>query len=249
MQDVLRRILRHPWALAGAMLSLVVFVGLMLFAIQVLRYMGEIRAGKPNPFTAREREVSVTRLLAQTPLTNVDLSRVESKGTDPMLGNPAAKIRIVEFLDFECPFCRRSAPELRTFMARHANEVLLIVRDFPLESIHPQAMDAAIAARCVFAQGEADRYWRYHDLLFSSKDPIGAAMLRTTAQTVGADLGAFDACVASRAPEVGIRASIEDGTAAGVRGTPTFFVNGYRVQGEVDLATLEEILSQMRERL
>lgn len=249
MQDILRRIIRHPWATVGAFFGLLVCVGLMLFAIEVVRYAGDIQAGKPNPFTAREREVSVTKLLSQIPLTNTDASRVESKGTDPMLGNPSAKIRIVEFLDFECPFCRTSAPEIRTFMARHANDVLLIVRDFPLESIHDQAMNAAIAARCVFAQGNAERYWRYHDLLYAAQESLGPAMFRTTAETVGADLTAYDACVASRVPETGIRASIEDGTAAGVRGTPTFFVNGYRVQGAVDLATLEEIFSQMKKRL
>lgn len=249
MHDVLRRILRHPWAIAGSLLSLLVLVGLGLFAAQVLGYVQDIRSGKPNPFTAREREVSVTKLLSQTPLTNLDLSRVESKGTDPMLGNPDAQIRIVEFLDYECPYCRRSAPDVRTFVARHANDVLLIVRDFPLESIHPQAMDAAIAARCVFAQGNADRYWRYHDLLFASQDSLGPTVFRGIAETVGADLAAFDQCVVARTPEATIRTSIEDGTAAGVRGTPSFFVNGYRVQGAVDLSALEEIFSQMKERL
>ncbi|MFA5935578.1 MAG: DsbA family protein [Patescibacteria group bacterium] len=249
MNDVLRQIRRHPWALAGGVLSVIVLIGLGMFAFQVASFARDIKEGKADPFESKRREASVTQLLAQTPLTDLDLTRIESKGTDPMLGNPAAKIRIVEFLDYECPFCRASAPDVRTFLARHPDDVLLIVRDFPLESIHSSAMNAAIAARCVFAQGDANRFWRYHDILFSQQDDLGATALRDHAATVGADLSAFDACVASRQTEEGIRASIADGTAAGVRGTPSFFVNGYRIQGTLDLAALEEIFSQLKNRL
>ena len=71
-------------------------------------------------------------------------SLVTSANGRPMLGNPEARIRIVEFLDYECPFCKRAAPEVRAFMTRHPDDVLLIVRDFPLESIHEHAFDAAI---------------------------------------------------------------------------------------------------------
>jgi len=249
MRDILQRIIRHPWAVLGLLLSAITLTGLTLFAIQVAGYVRDIKAGKPDPFTIREREASISHLLASKSLESVDLSRAESGGANPMLGNPAAKIRIVEFLDYECPYCKRSAPDVRAFMNRHADDALLVVRDFPLESLHPSAMDAAIAARCVFAQGDANRYWRYHDLLFASQDTFGAATFRANAVTVGADLSAFDACVARREPEAGIRASIEDGTAAGVVGTPTFFVNGHRIQGALDLENLEEIVSQVKERL
>jgi protein-disulfide isomerase len=249
MRDILQRIIRHPWAFVGLLLSAITLTGLTLFAIQVAGYVRDIKAGKPDPFTVREREASISQLLAATPPGSIDLSRVESTGANPMLGNPAAKIHIVEFLDYQCPFCRQSAPDVRAFMNRHADDVLLIIRDFPLESLHPDAMNAAIAARCVFSQGDANRFWRYHDLLFASQDDLGAATLRANAATVGTDISAFDACVASREPESGIRASIEDGTAAGVRGTPTFFVNGHRIQGALDLENLEEIVSQVKERL
>jgi protein-disulfide isomerase len=164
------------------------------------------------------------------------------------LGSPDAKIHIVEFLDYQCPFCRSTAPAIRAFMERHASDVLFEVRDFPLESLHPQAMDAAIAARCIFAQGDANRYWRYHDILYATQDELDASALRTDAQAVGADLSAFDACVSSRAPETSIRASMADGVAAGVQGTPTFFVNGYLVQGALEPADFEAIYTEMKQR-
>jgi protein-disulfide isomerase len=233
----------------GFLLSGLMLVGLVLFSVQVVRYMRDIKAGKPDPFTARQHEVSLTKILSQKPLTDLDLSRVETQEATPMLGDPSAKIRIVEFLDYECPFCRRSAPAIRTFMERHAHEVLFEVRDFPLESLHPHAMDAAIAARCIFAQGDADRFWRYHDILFASQEDLSATALRSNAHAIGADLMVYDRCVAARIPEPSIRASLEDGTAAGVRGTPTFFMNGIRIQGALELSDLEEIVSQLKERL
>lgn len=249
MLDSLHSIVRRPWALAGLVLSAIVLVGLVLFSAQVVGYARDIKAGKPDPFTSRSKEASLERTLSQAPPAGVDLSRIEPPGNVPMLGNPSAKIRIIEFLDYQCPFCRHSAPEVRAFMAAHADDVLLEVRDFPLESLHPQAVDAAIAANCVFAQGNADQYWRYHDILFATQDDLSATALRANAETVGADLNAYDACVQSRRPESAIRASVEDGVAAGVSGTPTFFVNGSRVQGALEREDLEEIYQIVSKRL
>ena len=248
MRDLLQRLARRPWAIAGLLLGIGVLLGLVLFVVQVVTYAKDIRAGKPEPFSTRKHEMSLSRALSQKPPETIDLSRVEPKDPVPQLGNPEAKIHIVEFLDYQCPFCRSTAPAIRAFMERHASDVLFEVRDFPLESLHPQAMDAAIAARCIFAQGDANRYWRYHDILYATQDELDASALRTDAQAVGADLSAFDACVSSRAPETSIRASMADGVAAGVQGTPTFFVNGYLVQGALEPADFEAIYTEMKQR-
>lgn len=238
--------LKNPWVVTGLVLTCVTLIGLGLFVSQVVGYMRAIQAGEPDPFVQRRLDASVTSLLAQKPLTDLDASRIVSKGADPMLGNPAAKIRIVEFVDYECPFSRRSAPDVRTFMARHPDDILLTVRDFPLESIHASAMDAAIAARCVFAQQKPEMFWKMHDLLYANQDALGADDLRSYAASVNADMDAFDRCVAARDPEAGIRASIDDGTAAGVRGTPTFFMNGIRIQGALDLDMLEAMAKKLK---
>lgn len=249
MLDSLRQLARRPWAVAGLFLSLMVLAGLALFASRVVGYVHDIESGKPDPFLARQRDASIARVFNQAPLTGIDLSRIESHDAVPMLGNPEAKIHIVEFLDYQCPYCRRAAPTIRAFMEKHADDVLFEVRDFPLTSIHPQALDAAVAARCVFAQGNADRYWRYHDILFASQDDLSAEALRSDAATVGADLSSFDACVASHGQDAGINASLQDGLAAGVAGTPTFFVNGYRIQGVLEAQDLEDIVAQAKQRL
>lgn len=237
--------LKNPWVVTGLVLTCVTLIGLGLFVSQVVGYMRSIQAGEPDPFVQKRLDASVTGLLAQKPLTDLDASRIDSKGADPMLGNPAAKIRIVEFIDYECPFSKRSAPDVRALLARHPDDILLTVRDFPLESIHPAAMDAAIAARCVFAEQKPEMFWKFHDLLYANQDALAAENLRSYAATVNADMDAFDRCVAARGPEAGVRASIDDGTAAGVRGTPTFFINGIRVQGALDLETLEAMYKKL----
>lgn len=238
--------LKKPWVVTGMVFSLLVLVGLGLFVSQVLAYMADIKAGDRNPYERKRLEASVANWLEQNPLTNLDLSRIESNGADPMLGNPAAKIKIVEFLDYQCPFSKRSAGDLRAFVSKHPDEVLLVLRDFPLASINEHAFDAAIAARCIFAQENAAMFWKYHDLLFANQESLAIDDLRQYAVQVRANMPAFDLCVESKAPEKTIRASLEDGAAAGVRGTPTFYINGNRAPGALDMDIFETIFKQLR---
>ncbi len=229
-------------------LSVVVLVGLGLFVSQVVQYVHEIKAGGPDPYKQHQLEASVSSLLAKSASQNVDIKRVEA-GTNPTLGNPDAKVHIVEFLDYQCPFCQKAAPDVRNFMQHHANDVLLTIRDFPLTDLHPDARTAALAARCVFAQGNPDAYWKYHDLLFSHQDALDAASLRSYAALVNADLTAFDQCIANNTTDPVVQQSIQDGADAGVVGTPTFFINGVRVQGALDEQALETLYQQLKARV
>lgn len=240
---------KNPWVITGLVLSLIVLGGLGMFAVQVFKYARAIKAGEPDPFKQWQFAASVDRLLARRTMAATDSGRVESSGKDPMMGNPAAKIRIVEFLDFECPYSKRTAPELRSFVSRYPDDVLLVVRDFPLESLNPNSLNAALAARCVFSQGNPDMYWKYHDALFDHADKLDAERLRVYAASVGVSLADFDRCFMNRATEKEVRASLEDGKAAGVYGTPTFFFNGARIQGALDMRALETVLDKMQEKI
>jgi len=242
-------ILRNPWAVFGGLLSCIVLFGLALFFVQVVSYVGDIRAGEPDPFAMDDYTRRAKVILTRAPIAPEIRSRIESVEGNPLIGNPDAPIRIVEFLDYECPFCQRSAPEVRAFMSRNPDDVLLIIRDFPLESVHPNAMNAAIAAQCVFQNDGADAYWLYHDILYRNQVDLSVPALRTYAQTVRANLSAYDSCMDSRQPESRIKLSIQDAITAGARGTPTFYVNGYAIPGAVDLATLEALLVELKARL
>lgn len=236
-------LLRRPIVVIGAVLAFLVVIGLGLFAWQVGAYYQALKRGE-DPYVAKQEEQSVTAALMKTPINSVDTTRIES-GVNPKIGNPEAKIHIVEFIDYQCPFSERAAPDVRAFMVKHPDDVLFSVRDFPLTSIHDAALPASIAARCVLNQGDANRFWSFHDLLFRYQDQLSDPAIRVLAETVGADLSAYDACVADPRTRQTVEASYNDGLDAGVRGTPTFFVNGVRIAGALDLAALETIYGRL----
>jgi protein-disulfide isomerase len=142
----------------------------------------------------------------------------------PFEGDRAAKVTVVEFSDYQCPFCRRhfdqTWPQILAEYVK-AGKVKYVFRDFPIESIHPQAFKAAEAARCA---GEQGRYWEMHDRLFSNPDHLGLADLPGHAAAIALDATAFQQCLDSGKQADGIRADLADGLEAGITGTPTFFL-------------------------
>lgn len=151
---------------------------------------------------------------------------------DPFLGPPASKVIVVEFGDFQCPYCKDEYQTFRELAAQYGNRVKFIFRDFPLSEIHPEAQAAAEAAGCAFEQGN-DKFWAYHDKLYQNQDTLSAASYATIAAQVNLDEGKFAACMSSHARFDEIQSDVADGAAVGVTGTPTFYLNGYRVQGVI----------------
>lgn len=133
---------------------------------------------------------------------------------------------VVEFADFQCPFCRgHSAETLPQLREIYGDRVRYVFRDFPLTQIHPRAFQAAEAAQCAFAQGA---FWRYHGLLFENQDALALTDLTQYAASVGLDMVAFESCVESGAYKDEVQADYDAGVEYGVNGTPAFFVNGPR---------------------
>lgn len=200
---------------------------------------GKIDAGAQSSSFASD----VKRLFASSIVSPANIKRLE-QGAHPTLGNPKAPVHIVEFVDYGCPYCQHVATTLRDFMSRHMDDVELIIRDFPVVDLHPDAQHAALAADCVFAQGNLDRYWRYYDRLFVSQAAESPSDLRTYAEQLGANMAAYDECIQDPATASDIQASIADGQALGVGGTPTFFFNGVKIQGEMDARSLETVVRE-----
>ncbi len=209
-----------------------------------------LKSGKPPRDVLREQmfQASIAASLVSAQSGAIDRVRIESSSDEPTLGNPKAKIKIVEFVDYQCPFSRQEAPTIRAFMERHRDDVFFILRDLPILELHPDAERVAIAARCVFAQKDHGHFWEFHDRLFASQEQQSASDLRMYAQQIGVDLSAFDRCVVAKTPLAHIRASFADGVAAGVRGTPTFFVNGVKIQGAADAASLDAVIEEVRKK-
>lgn len=144
----------------------------------------------------------------------------------PSTGNANAPVTIVMFSDFQCPACARTHPELNRVVSEYGDKVRLVVRDFPLENVHENALAAARAANAAELQG---KYWQYIELLYRNQDSLDAASLKRFAEEAGLDLKRFEADISPEARDADIRKDQADGRSVGVNGTPTIFVNGVKV--------------------
>jgi len=154
-------------------------------------------------------------------------------------GNSDAPITIVEFGDFQCPFCREVQSTLKAVMDKYQGRVRLGFRDFPLRQIHPQAQSAAEAGRCAAEQG---KFWEYHDLLYANQGKLDQNGLKEQARTAALDVERFDACLAGGRFKPQIESDLQSGTGAGITGTPGFFINGVPLTGAQPLSEFEKII-------
>jgi protein-disulfide isomerase len=154
-------------------------------------------------------------------------------------GNPKAPVTIVEFSDFECPFCTRVQPTLKEVLAKYEGRVRLSYRDFPLREMHPKALSAAEAARCAADQG---KFWEYHDALFADRSKLDSANLVDHARVLNLDIKSFESCLSSGKYKAKVEQDAQEGGKAGVSGTPAFFINGVFLSGAQPLAEFEKII-------
>jgi len=154
-------------------------------------------------------------------------------------GGPQAPVTIVEFSDFQCPFCKQSEGTLKDLLAKYDGQVKIAWRDFPLREIHPLAQTAAEAARCAGDQG---KFWEFHDVLFADQSKLKEADLLASAKAIGLNEKSFRSCLAGGKFKSKIDADLEDGRKAGVVGTPGFFINGVFLSGAQPPADFEKII-------
>ncbi len=170
----------------------------------------------------------------------MDVARVQvSEGDSPSKGPKQAPVTIIEFSDFECPFCSRVLPTLQEALSTYGNQIRLVFRQFPLNSIHPKAQKAAEASLCAHEQG---KFWEMHDNMFADQRKLDIADLKAKASALGLDTAKFDACLDSSKYADQVAKDLADGMAAGVTGTPAMFVNGRFLNGAVPFAELERII-------
>lgn len=180
------------------------------------------------------------RVMIEAPRHDVTLA-----ATDPSSGSSSAPVTIVEFSDFQCPFCRQVAPTLKQIRDKYGDRVRIVWKDFPLTQIHPQAFKAGEAGHCAAEQG---KFWEYHDRLFSNQEALQPADLKKYAADLGLDSAKFDACLDSSKYGDRVREGVAQGSRLGVNSTPTMYINGRLVSGaqpyEAIAAVIEEELSR-----
>jgi len=179
-----------------------------------------------------EIEISLPRQRAQ----------VESVG--PSLGPSSAPVTLIEFSDFQCPFCARAVPTLKALREKYPDELRVIYRHMPLD-FHPHARPAAIASACAEAQGQ---FWAYHDRLFEQQRALAPEDLIAHAEAIGLETESFKACQESAETAALVDADQKAAEALGATGTPAFFINGIFLSGaqpfEVFQAVIEEELQR-----
>ncbi len=162
----------------------------------------------------------------------------EGGGNNYWLGATNPKITIVEFFDFVCPYCKNSFPKIREIGVKYKDNVKIIVRDYPL---HENSLDLAMAGRCA---GEQGLFWLMYDKLFANQGITGKEQLTEMANQIGANVGRFVDCFDQQKYITAIRKDFADGESLEITGTPTWFVNGYKIEGDVPIETWEEIINK-----
>ncbi|HEY7207375.1 MAG TPA: Na+/H+ antiporter NhaA [Gaiellaceae bacterium] len=185
------------------------------------------------------------RLLAATAESIVDLDSPVDPERDHVRGPDDALVTLVEFGDFECPFCGQAEPVVRELLADFGDDLRYVFRHLPLSDVHPHAQLAAEAAEAANAQGA---FWPMHDLLLEHQDALEPKHLVRYAEELGLDVERFREELRRRAYAPRVAEDVEDADASGASGTPTFFVNGRRHQGAYDVATLTTSVRAARER-
>ena len=174
---------------------------------------------------------------ARRPKTLEDPVKLSVAGA-PVIGPSDAKITMVEFSDFECPYCSAAAVHMREIMAAYPKEIKLIYKQFPL-SMHSHA---ALAAAASLAANDQGRFWQMHDIMFANFRKLSRENMLVWAREIGLDVDKFQADLDSGKYKKVIDKDLAEGETAGVYGTPAFFINGKLYNGPVDLATLKPIL-------
>lgn len=211
------------WLLFAVFLALVIFVG-----YRTVYFVKQIRSGEivdlPQYGDRLTSVVSGNTVIGNTVVTR---SEVESS-TAPAAGpsREDADIVIVEFADFQCPYSKEESDVVRRLMTKYGDRVRFEYRDYPLDEIHTEATQAALAGRCAQEQG---KFWAMHDKLFNSSPDLTMAVLNDMAVQSGLDGIQFERCMLDGRYRAAVQADLTKAKSLGLRGTPTFFINGKRL--------------------
>lgn len=207
------------------------------------------QAALDGPEQARIRQALLVSLRRSTnihvslPSVVPPVFAVDTNG-DRHMGPDRAPITIVEFSDFQCPYCRQGVKILKTLRQLYGDRIRIVYRDY-LGPNHPHALQAAEAARCA---GEQGKFWEYHDVLFDRQSPGTGWDFRLLAKELGLHPGAFDSCLRSGRFRDQIAKDLQEGLKLGITSTPTFFINGRPIVGAQPLSSFQALIDTVLAR-
>jgi protein-disulfide isomerase len=199
---------------------------------RVLEHIRELRREKAKAaYVTQLRSNASVQVLLAPPYVDVNLKDAYAQGAK----NPP--VTLVEFADYECPYCQKITPELQKLEKEYGDRLAVVYKDFPLP-MHHTSQKAAEAARCA---GEQGKFWEYHDVLFYSKQ-LQVDELKAHARVLKLDGDQFDKCLDNGAEASTVKKSLEEAQKLGLTGTPSFFVNGHFFSGAADYTVLKEMV-------
>ncbi|MGD8376728.1 MAG: thioredoxin domain-containing protein [Acidobacteriota bacterium] len=200
----------------------------------ITRYLRQMKENEVrSQFLDGLRAGAKVRVVLEPPRVEVPVPAGE-----PSMGPKDAAVTMVEFSDYQCPYCRRAQPTVDRVLETYGDRIRFVYRDYPLP-MHPRATPASLAARCA---GEQDKFWEYHNNLMTGAGDLSDADLESRATDLGLDIEAFKACIESGRYEATVQQGLQDGAQVGVSGTPAFFINGRHISGAQPFQVFQEIL-------
>lgn len=216
------------------------------------RTLEQVRPQIVQKLEGDQRQEAYDNLIAELREKNdvqilIEPYRVEvSDDDDPYRGAADAPVTIVEFSDYQCPFCSRAEDVVDQLLEDYGKHIKVVFRDLPLESLHPDAPKAHEAAGCA---EEQDRFWAMHEKLFANRSALGRDKLIEFATDLGLDVGAFTTCLDEGQRSAEVEADIAAAQAQGITGTPAFFINGRLLSGAQPYEAFEKvILDELRRK-
>lgn len=168
--------------------------------------------------------------------------RVAVNENDQKQGNPQAPVILVEYGDYECPYCGEAYPIIKEIQNYFDDKLLFVFRNFPLAEMHPNALAAACVAESAANQ---HKFWEVHDLIYENQEDISFNQLMKYARTVGTDIKKLESDMNSLKVINKVEGDMESGARSGVNGTPTFFINGKRHNGNYEFEELKNALEKL----
>lgn len=224
----------------GLFLGIAVTTTIALASVLGMTWSGKMMTGGSQPMAAaptappsyQDPNAPVPPAVPSKPVKEVS-------DADHVRGNKNAKVTLIEYSDYECPFCKRHEPSMVQALKDFPNDVRIVYRHYPLTSIHPNAQKSAEAAECAAKLGGNDAFWKLHDKLFEISPALTPDALVAAAKGLGLNEANFKKCLDSGEMAGRVDSDVASGNDSGVEGTPATFINGQLVSGAVPYATLK----------
>ncbi|MBL7058311.1 DsbA family protein [Patescibacteria group bacterium] len=208
----------------------IIIAYLLAFSLYVFKLIGSIK-----------NRANITQTSIPS-ATSLDMTKIRATAENKLsysIGAANPKITIVEFSDFECPYCKETQPIIQSIVKKYPNDVKLIFRDLPL---HDDSKQLAILARCA---GEQQKFWPMHDFIFENQGNVNEENLSTMAKSININVSNFSSCLNSEKHTKLIEKDVNDAILLNISGTPAWIINGYKIEGSLPASTWEQIINRI----